>query len=84
MNVLRKVIDKWGFMDRCEIKEIAKSFPLAKVCIKWGRMPKEMIPIQYAIGRIDNVVIEGKDYLRDVFFLSEDLDALKQVLGNYE
>ena len=84
MNVLRRIIDKWGFMDRCDIKELAESLPLAQVCIKWGYMPREMLHVENVLDRIDNVVNTDKDYVREVFFIADDLKLLKQVLGNYE
>jgi|TARA_R110002110_G_scaffold409709_1_gene632242 hypothetical protein len=84
MNVLRKIINNWGFLDKCDIRELAESLPLAKVCIKWGLMPREMLHVEDVLDRIDKVVKDDKDYVREIFFIADDLKLLKQVLGNYE
>jgi len=89
MNVLRKIIDQWGFLRGEEdIKELAEQFPCAKVCIKWGMMQRELIQAEDCLQRIQNVlndpVYYDNDYVREVFITADDMKALKSVLGDYE
>jgi hypothetical protein len=89
MNVLRKIIDQWGFLRGEEdIKELAKEFPCFKVCIKWGMMQRELIQAEDVLQRIENVmndpVYYDNDYVREVFVTADDMTTLKSVVGDYE
>jgi len=88
MNVLRKIIDQWGFLQEDDLKELAEQFPCARVCIKWGMMQRELIQAEDVAKRIENVmndpVYYDNDYVREVFITAEDLKALKSVVGDYE
>ena len=84
MNVLRKIIKQWGFIQEDDLKELSKDFPRCRVCIKWGMMQRELIQAEDVAQRIENVtndpVYYDNDYVREVFITSNDLRSLKSGL----
>ena len=81
MEVLKQIIDHWGFVDSEQLKELEKFFPRTPLVIKWGMNPREVCLASKVAERIKEVEEETGDYVREVFIRSENFRQLKSVLG---
>ena len=79
MNTLLQIFTNWGYITDSQLKELVEYFPHAKVVIQWGRMKRERLPAWEAIERMEKVEAEDIDYVRSVFFTSQDMDKLREV-----
>ena len=81
MEVLKQIMEHWGFVDSEQLKVLAKEFPRMKLDIKWGGMPREEALACNVADRINRVEESNQDYVREVFICSENFRQLKSVLG---
>ena len=79
MNTLLQIFTNWGYITDSQLKELVEYFPHTKVVIQWGRMKRERLPAWEAIERMEKVEAEDIDYVRSVFFTSQDMDKLREV-----
>tara|TARA_E500000178_G_scaffold280829_1_gene281028 strand:+ start:437 stop:691 length:255 start_codon:yes stop_codon:yes gene_type:complete len=79
MNTLLQIFTNWGYITDSQLKELVEYFPHTKVVIQWGRMQRERLPAWEAIERMEKVEAEDIDYVRSVFFTSQDMDKLREV-----
>ncbi len=81
MNLLKIIIAQMGYLDAEQCKELACYFPNAELIIQWGYLPREACRAVEVASRIKQVEgLEG-DYVRQVWFTSQSLQKLKEVLG---
>jgi len=81
MQLIKDIIENWGFVDSVQIKQLIKYFPNTPLCIKWGMREREECFAQFVPGRIEKVEAESDDYVREVFIRSEHYKQLKTILG---
>ena len=79
MNTLLQIFTNWGYITDSQLKELVEYFPHTKVVIQWRRMKRERLPAWEAIERMEKVEAEDIDYVRSVFFTSQDMDKLREV-----
>ncbi len=81
MKLLKTIISQMGFVDAEQCEELACYFPNAELIIQWGYLPREACRAVEVPSRIKQVEgLEG-DYVRQVWFTSQSLQKLKEVLG---
>ena len=81
MEVLRQIIDQWGFVDSKQLEQLEKHFPDMPLIIRWGAMPREQRPASEVSELIAHVEEMNQDYVRDVFITSNNMDKLREALG---
>ena len=81
MQVLKQIIDHWGFVDSQQLPELAKYFPDTPLVIKWGGMPREQVVASKVAERIKEVEQWDQDYVREVFICAKQMTKLKEVFG---
>lgn len=81
MQVLKQIIDHWGFVDSQQLPELAKYFPDTPLVIKWGGMPREQVVASRVAERIKEVEQWDQDYVREVFICAKQMTKLKEVFG---
>jgi len=81
MQVLKDIIERWGFVDSKQLPELVEHFPDTPLVIKWGGMPRERLAASKVAERIENVEEWGQDYVREVFIESSHFRKLKEVFG---
>jgi hypothetical protein len=81
MEVLKSILDHWGFVDSEQLPELVKYFPNTPLVIKWGGMPRERIEASKVAERIKIVEESDQDYVREVFIESVHFRQLKEVFG---
>ena len=81
MQLLKQIIDHWGFVDSQQLPELAKYFPDTPLVIKWGGMPREQVVASKVAERIKEVEQWDQDYVREVFICSKQMTKLKEVFG---
>jgi|TARA_R110002167_G_scaffold91870_2_gene246994 hypothetical protein len=81
MQLIKDIIENWGFVDSVQIKELIKYFPNTPLCIKWGMREREECFAQFVPSRIEKVESESDDYVREVFIRTEHYRQLKTILG---
>jgi hypothetical protein len=81
MNLLKTIINQMGFVDAEQCKDLACYFPNAELSIQWGYLPREACRAVEVASRIQQVESLEGDYVRQVWFTSQALQKLKEVLG---
>ena len=81
MQVLKQIIDHWGFVDSQQLPELAKYFPDTPLVIKWGGMPRQQVVASKVAERIKEVEQWDQDYVREVFICAKQMTKLKEVFG---
>ncbi len=81
MNLLKTIINQMGFVDAEQCKDLACYFPNAELIIQWGYLPREACRAVEVASRIEQVERLEGDYVRQVWFTSQALRSLKEVLG---
>tara|TARA_Y100000996_G_C22372485_1_gene581617 strand:+ start:299 stop:550 length:252 start_codon:yes stop_codon:yes gene_type:complete len=81
MQLIKDIIENWGFVDSKQIKELIKYFPNTPLVIKWGMREREECFAQFVPSRIEKVESESDDYVREVFIRTEHYRHLKLVFG---
>ena len=81
MQLIKDIIENWGFVDSVQIKQLIKYFPNTPLCIKWGMREREECFAQFVPSRIEKVEAESDDYVREVFIRTEHYRQLKTILG---
>ena len=81
MQLIKDIIENWGFVDSKQIKELIKYFPNTPLVIKWGMREREECFAQFVPSRIEKVESESDDYVREVFIRTEHYRQLKTILG---
>ena len=81
MQLIKDIIENWGFVDSVQIKQLIKYFPNTPLCIKWGMREREECFAQFVPSRIEKVESESDDYVREVFIRTEHYRQLKTILG---
>lgn len=80
MQLIKEIVDAWGYINSNQLTTLAKDTPDLPVVIKWGGMPREQLGAAAAKARIAEVEAKDSDYCREVFIASKTLD---EMLGNY-
>ena len=81
MKVLKEIMDQWGFVNSKQLEELEKYFPDMTLVIRWGALPREERPASEITETIAHVEEMNKDYVRDVFIASKNMEKLRDALG---
>ena len=81
MKVLKEIMDQWGFVNSKQLEELEKYFPDMTLVIRWGALPREERPASEIAETIAHVEEMNKDYVRDVFIASKNMEKLRDALG---
>ncbi len=81
MKILKEIIEQWGFVTKPQLEELEKHFPNMPLIIRWGAMPREKRLASEVSELIEHVEEVHRDYVRDVFIQSDNMDKLREVLG---
>lgn len=79
MNIIKQIIENFGYVTEDMLPVLAKDFPKCSVVIKWDRHPRSS---HYAFDAT-NVIMDAarkKIHAREVFISAANLDKLKEVL----
>ena len=80
MQVLKEIIDHWGFVDSKQLPVLAEAFPKTPLVIKWGMAERVRVPANQVARTIEEGEASG-DYCREVFIESSQFRKLKDVFG---
>jgi len=80
MKTLKTIIANYGYITQPELDELVEHFPSIRVVIQWGCMQRERLEAWRAVERIKQIESAEIDYVRSVWFWSQDLDKLKEAL----
>ena len=81
MKILKEIVEQWGFVTKPQLEELERYFPDMPLIIRWGGLPREERPASEVAETIAHVEEIGRDYVRDVFIRSANMDKLREVLG---
>jgi len=81
MQLIKDIIENWGFVDSVQLPQLIKYFPNTPLVIKWGMREREECFAQFVPSRIEKVEAESDDYVREVFIRTEHYRQLKTILG---
>ncbi len=80
MKLLKDIMNHWGSIDSLQLKELVEYFPSVPLVIKWGMREREICKACDVAQRIEEVEESG-DWAREVFINAENLNKLREVLG---
>jgi hypothetical protein len=75
-KLLKTIFKNYGFVNSVELKELAKELPTLQLCIKWGGLPREILPADQIAKRISDIETQDIDYCREVFIPSHVINSM--------
>ena len=81
MKTIKDILSQFGFVTKPQLQELAEYFPETKLVIRWGGMPREMVPAHKVADRIKQVEDDDIDYVRDVFIDAQTCDLLRKAFS---
>lgn len=80
MQVIKEIIEHWGFVDSRQLPILAEAFPKTPLVIKWGMAQRQRVSADQVARTIEEGETSG-DYCREVFIESSHFRQLKDVFG---
>lgn len=80
MQVLKEIIEHWGFVDSRQLPVLVEAFPKTPLIIKWGMAERQRVPADQVARTIEEGEASG-DYCREVFIESSQFRKLKDTFG---
>ena len=81
MKTLKDILSQFGYITKPQLEELVEHFPMTKIVICWGGLPRERVPAVEVAKKIQRVEDQGIDYCRSIFITAQDSQKLKEVFS---
>ena len=75
-KLLKTIFKNYGYVNSTELSELSAELPELQLCIKWGGLPREVLPADQISKRISEVEDQNIDYCREVFIPSHVINSM--------